>query len=484
MKIKLLSIFSALLIALPLVANQSVGSRVSALKVDRSTDRLLVNMVIDADGLGKKTNSESWFTPVLTDTAADGTVNTLRLPSVFVGGHSRYYLAMRRGEQVPLYRGGKIDYAANVEWQPWMETATLSLEQRDCGCCGEPKALLSDTLITFDFVPRTFKPTFHYIRPEADSIKVRTLEGRAFIDFPVNRTEIYPDYRSNPRELAAIRATIDSVRLDPDVTVKTMTFKGFASPEGSYKNNVRLAQGRTESLKKYVQNLYNFNPNVIQTSFEPEDWEGLLKFVEGSNLDNRQAILDIINSDLAPDAKDNKIRSAFPEQYDFLLKNVYPALRHTDYTINYIIRSYSDPKEMVKLVYSRPQNLSLNEFFLAAMSVPQGSPTYNYIFETAARMYPDSEVANLNAANAAMQQGALDNAATFLAKAGDTPEAINARAILTALRGDYQKAIDIFRQAAKLKVATAPDDIRQLEEIIKHNNRVNGVILTPENSEN
>lgn len=471
---KILSILSAIAIALPVFGATDDSSRVWALRVDRSTDRLLVNMNIDADDLGRKSNRESWLTPVLTKTAEDGTVNELRLPAVLVSGRNRYYQALRHDVDVPVYRGGNIAYAANVEWQPWMETAVLSLERRECGCCGEPESTIVTLVDTFDFVPRVFRPQFQYVRPTPEMIKIRELKGRAFIDFPVNRTEIYPDYRSNPRELAIIRATIDSVRLDPDVSVQAMTFKGYASPEGSYTNNVRLAKGRTESLKNYVQGLYHFDPAVIHTSYEPEDWEGLRTFMETSGLDNRDAILAVIDSDLAPDAKDWKLRRDFPTQYAFLLREVYPALRHTDYTINYTIRSYNDPKEILNLVYTRPQNLSLNEFFVAAQSVPQGSEQYNYIFETAARMYPDDEVANLNAANAAMQQGAYDNAATYLTKAGDGPDAIYARGVLAALTGDYRRAMDILGQAARLKVAPAVDAINQIKDIIEHNARISG----------
>lgn len=477
----LLSIFSATAIALSAQAGHDDSDRVSALKVDRSTDRLLVNMTIDAEDWGNKNNRESWVTPVLCDTASDGTVNTLRLPSIMVGGRNRFYQAMRRGVKAPLYRGGIIEYAANVEWLPWMETARLALERIECGCCGEDTVITESPLMTLDFVPRRFSMPFQYITPAAEGIKIRELKGRAFIDFPVNRTEIYPDYRSNPRELSVIRATIDSVRMDPDVSVQELTFKGFASPEGPYANNVRLAKGRTESLKTYVQNLYHFNPSVITTGYEPEDWEGLRQFMLTSGLDDRQAMLDIIDSDLAPDAKDQKLRRDFPEQYAFLLKEVYPALRHTDYTINYTIRSYTDPEEILRLVYTRPQNLSLNEFFLASKIVPEGSEEYNYIFETAARMYPDDEVANLNAANAAMQNGALDNAAAYLKKAGDGPDATYARGILEALRGNYEEALGIFRQAARMKVAYAPDAIKQVEEIMQYNASISGD--TAENDE-
>lgn len=443
------------------------SARVKALKVDRSTDRLLVTMTIDADDLGRKTNRESWLTPVLSTPEGD----TLRLPSVMVGGHNRYYRALRVGETAPLYRGGMIDYSANVPYQQWMQSADLSLQRKETGCCGSDTLLTVVPLRQLDFRPRVFTPQFAYVAPTAEAVKSRELSGRAFVDFPVNRTEIYPEYRGNIAELAKIRAGIDSVRLDPDVTVDGITLKGYASPEGPWNNNVCLAKGRTAALRTYVEGLYDFASSVYSTAYEPEDWEGLIAWLRSNTIENRDALLAIAtDNSIEPDARDARLKRSFPAQYAYLLREVYPALRHTDYTIAYTIRSYTDPQEILGLVRTKPQNLNLNEFFLAAKAVEPGSEEYDYIFETAARMYPDSEVANLNAANAAMQQGAYDNAERYLDKAGDGADAIYARGILEALRGNYAAARPLFEQAARLHVADAPAALKQIEEIEAFNN--------------
>ena len=457
----------AALLCIPAAMGADDSARVKALKVDRSTDRLLVNMTIDANDLGRKTNRESWLIPVLSTPAGD----TLELPAIMVGGRNRYFQAQRRHETAPLYRGGMIDYSANVPFEKWMESADLALERKETGCCGSDTLLTVVPLRQLDFRPRVFTPQFQYIAPMAEAVKARELSGRAFVDFPVNRTEIYPDYRANTRELAKIRAGIDSVRLDPDITVNGITLKGYASPEGPWNNNVRLAKGRTASLKKYVEGLYDFAPSIYSTAYEPEDWEGLIEWLRANTIDNREGLLAIAtDTSLAPDARDARLKSRYPEQYTYLLRNVYPALRHTDYTIAYTIRAYTDPQEIISLVHSKPQNLSLNEFFLAAQAVEKGSKEYDYIFETAARMYPDSDIANLNAANAAMQQGAYDNAERYLAKAGDGADAVYARGILAALRGDYTRARELLDQAARMRVASAPAAIEQINEIEEYNN--------------
>ena len=69
--------------------------------------------------------------------------------------------------------------------------------------------------------------------------------------------------------------------------------------------------------------------------------------------------------------------------------------------MNYDIKNFNvdEAKEVIK---RRPQNLSLNEMFLVANTYPKGSQEFIDVFETAVRMYPDSEIANMNAATAAL----------------------------------------------------------------------------------
>ena len=57
------------------------------------------------------------------------------------------------------------------------------------------------------------------------------------------------------------------------MTITSLSIKGYASPEGPYANNERLAKGRTEALVDYVRNLYSFPAGLATTSWEAEDWQ-------------------------------------------------------------------------------------------------------------------------------------------------------------------------------------------------------------------
>ena len=144
-------------------------------------------------------------------------------------------------------------------------------------------------------------------------------------------------------------------------------------------------------------------------------------------------------------------------------------MRHSDYAVDYTIRTFTDPAQIREIAFTAPQKLSLEEFYVAGEKMTPGTPEFNRLWDAALSVYPTSEVANLNAANAAMASGNLDRATALLAKAGDTPEAIYARGNLAAMRGDYKTATEMFSRAAKLKVADAPAALSRITEILNAN---------------
>ncbi len=430
------------------------GVTVSEVKVGRAGDYLDIAMHIGLGELEVDGNRAVVLTPRL----SNGN-ESVDLPSVGIYGRRRYYYYVRNnggsmltGADETSYRASDrpagVDYHRMVPYQEWMDGASLTLHRSDYGCCNTLLANGCGELATYtETKVRAFFPELIYVRPQAEAVKSRSLEGSAYIDFPVNETEIYPDYRRNTVELGKIRATIDSVRNDRDVTITQVWLKGYASPESPYDNNRRLAMGRTAALKDYIQRLYSFGAGLIATDHEPEDWAGLRRYVEQSGLDHKAEILALIDSDREPDNKEWKIKKTYPEDYRYLLDNCYPALRHTDYRIAYTIRGYSDVEEIERIMRTQPQKLSLNELYLVAQKYEPGTDEFTEVFETAVRMYPGDETANLNAANAAMRRGDNVSAARYLAKAGDTPEAVYARGALAIRTGDIETARRLLGEA-------------------------------------
>lgn len=452
--------------------------KVSRLDVAKNEKMLFISMEVDPSGVKIPADGEVVCTPVLVSENESAS-----LPAIRIAGRNRYYRHLRNekkeSELRNLYRAGKneiISYQASVPYEQWMETAELMIKDSRCGCLSRVLSENRELLATLDFAPKKpkepkkFVPLFVYVRPVAEaSVKTREVKGKAYIDFPVNKVEIHEDYRNNAAELRKIFVTIDSVKNDPDAVITSVTIKGYASPEGRYALNERLAKGRTDALMRHVQKLYSFPANVIHSDYEPEDWEGLRKYVESSDLPHRKQILDIIDGTLAPDPKEWKLKSTYPEEYRGLLRDCYPALRHSDYAVDYTVRSYTEVEEMKRIMRRRPGNLSLNEFYTIALSYEPGSAEYDEVFNTMVRVYPDDETANLNAANVAMSHGDRTSARRFLDKAGNSGEANYARGIFAATEGDYAAARGHFAKARQAGVTQAGQAIKQLDEIEKYN---------------
>ena len=410
-----------------------------------------VGLNLNLNTIDVKSNRMVVLTPFVA-----GETDTLNLSSVGLMGRRRYFYYERNEKRYPEvfenenFRAGEnpdsFTWEETFPYEKWMDGSSLKLRKQVYGCCND---IIEESI--YDFTQyHDYHPVFKWIVPEAELEKIRYLKGSAFIDFVVSTTDIRPEYRENRRELGKIIGTIDSLKADADIKMDTIYIKGFASPESPYDNNTRLAKGRTKALKDYVTQLYHFDENFILTSYEPEDWEGLRRFVESSNINHKQEILEIIDCSLDPDPKEWKLKSTYPDEYRFLKETIYPALRHSDYKIIYKIRTFTDINELKRVFKEAPVKLSLREFFTLSTAYEPGSEDFRKVFEVAAMVYPDNGTANLNAANAAMMVDELDKAERYLSKAGETPEAIYARGVLAGLRQDYAAAEELFRKAGEI----------------------------------
>ena len=438
-------------------------------RMARNGEYMAVTMDLDLKDIKVRNDRALVLTPVISN--GDSLVS---LQSVGIYSHNRWYYYQRNGETmitgadeirwIESQKPETVAYESVVPYKEWMNGSRLELICGEYGCCRKLiESTTSDALASYE-EKAPYIPGFIYVRPQAEPRKTRFINGTAYIGFPVNETVINPGFQVNLNELGKIRATIDSVRNDSDVTINAMSIKGFASPESPYANNQRLAKGRTQAVKKYVDDLYSFAPDFISVSSEPEDWEGLSRFVDASSLPNRKAILEIIDSGREPDNKEWKIKSEYKEDYRYMLDHFYPYLRHSDYVIEYTIRSYSDPAEIGRIMKKRPQNLSLNEFYVYAQTLEPGSPEFIEVFETAVRMYPEDEIANLNAANTAMARGDMINAVRYLDKAGTSPEAIYAIGVCAFLTGNLDDACEMMEKALDLGIEEAAEVLAHMNE--------------------
>ncbi len=463
---RIIFIMSALWGVLFTATSQNIvdGVSVNDFKIERNGAYLVVDMNMDLTSLNVDGNRAVLLTPRLVNGS-----DSVELPSIGIYGRRRYYYYVRNGESMltgeseKSYRAKEkpdsIPYNNIFAYKDWMDGAQLALHRMDYGCCN---ALVDQYYGLLGKYTDNFFPELVYMKPPR-VIKTDSLVGSAFIDFPVDKVIIYPEYRNNVVELAKIQATIDSVHSDKDIKIDSVWLKGFASPESPYSHNTELAIGRTEALKKYIQQLYNFSPSIIKTAYVPENWQGLREYVVKSNISNREEILAIIDSNLEPDPREWRLKTKYPKEYRFLLQNCYPALRKTDYRIKYTIRQYNDIEEIKRIYKTNPRKLSIEELYNLSLEYEPGSDEFTEIFETAAHIYPNDTIANLNAANAAMRRGDNVKAAQYLKKAGISPRAVYARAALAIRTKEYDKARELLKEAQRLGVGQAAETLKQID---------------------
>ena len=452
--------------------------------VANTNQKTFLTMDFILDELELPSNKYRAVTPVIR--SADGQQEQ-RLKTLIVSGRRQNIVFQRDGID-NLYaancdnirrENGKAQsysYADATDTQPWFSNADLFVECDLCGCGNRQDndevpimTLLPpdpyDLVALTDVVP-------------APSKKERNLHGSAYITFVVDRWEMKPDYMDNRRELRKITDTLDVMAADPNVSVREIKIHGYASPESPYTHNSMLATNRAKSLTEWLKKQYSLPANVFAPAeATPENWEGLRKAVvqmTGGELGHRQEILDKIDKVLADlgnnitnraDADEHAIRAAYPNDYRYLLREVYPGLRRSDYDISFNFSDFT--LEQAKEIYKRrPYQLSLRELWDVAQTMEPGSDAYNRVMQQAVNIYPDDPVANLNLANVAIRQRDLLKATTLLEKAGDSAEAINARAVVAIVQQRYADAEALLQQAAQkgLDVTKNLEAIRLLKK--------------------
>jgi outer membrane protein OmpA-like peptidoglycan-associated protein len=316
-------------------------------------------------------------------------------------------------------------------------------------------------------VVKSHEPRFvpSFIAPVAEAVKVRDESGSAYLEYPVGSSVLNPDFNNNASELSRIDAMVESVKNDPDATIKGISLIGYASPEGSHLSNMSLSQRRAQALADYLDKRYGFPAGLISVGGGGEDWPTLSRLVGQSNIPGKQAMMAIIDGSDNFDARDRKMIAANSAGYDAMVRDIYPRLRRTDYKLDYNVAPVSVEKGK-QLVATNPRKLSLDELYRIAGTYGAGSKEFGDAMEVAARTYPDSDVANSNAAAAAISSGNAASAASYLDKVKNRgAEWNNNMGIVSYMQGDTAKAGEYFRAAGSAGSANAAEFQKYLESV-------------------
>ncbi|MCC8036072.1 MAG: OmpA family protein [Rikenellaceae bacterium] len=364
---------------------------------------------------------------------------------------------------VTNYTDTLVRYSMRLPYEIWMDEAVLDIHQVVGSPAGKEQLYTIASAGRVKLQPREpyeVQPQVNFILPEREE-KLRKMQGQAYLDFAVGRSVIVPTFRRNPEELAKIEAAIRKVQSDADVQITGLFVEGYASPEGSYVSNERLARERSQALANYITQNFGIAADLISVSSTAEDWDGLRILVEESDLVRKAEVLAIIDSTDEPDRKEARLK-ALGYPWTAMSSGMFPQLRRVEYQIDFSVKDYS-VEESRSLAARIPEMLSQRELFLLAQSYQQGSPQWENIFETIIRHYPDDTTAILNYAAVLLGRGELASAKRHLDRVADRPEAADNLGVYYLLSGDLYTAEAYLRQAAADGSEQAAHNLTELE---------------------
>ena len=225
--------------------------------------------------------------------------------------------------------------------------------------------------------------------------------------------------------------------------LQNIEVSAYASPEGSYDFNERLAEKRQNTSSAYVNQQLKKNKMTadVDTKFTAEDWDGFQQLVGQSNIQDKDVIIRVLSMYQDPAEREQQIRN-MSVVYDELAKGILPELRRARLIANYDVIGRSD-EQIVSQFVSDAEQLSVEEILYGA-ALQNDNTQKKAWYEKAAQLFPSDVRAFNNLANLAYQGGDSQSATNYLQKAQSlnpsSPEVATNRALLALANGNVAEA--------------------------------------------
>lgn len=362
------------------------GVSISELSIERNGSEVCVTFMAEVGKSVVRGSEELIYVPMITN----GTYKA-QLPAIVVGGYrakvSRQRNSWTKGESTQpeivyayVKKGGKVYYSASATWQKWMEKADIEAIKIHAGCCSENWSQELVSVAPFAVEPQTTlaeverffeddsdavasadqtdaESEFGYLaqRPQtvADSVAVRLPfvlpVGEFYMDKDITISEkersrslvvyyhqdscdIDPEYWDNYRTVTNLIAAIDVIRGSNDSYIEKVVVAGFASPEGAFRYNDRLAWERAVSVKEFVMKNTDMPAEQVILYNGSADWQGLRMHIAATTMPWKAGVLDIIDNTPVGDENDFRRQNALKaymngEPYKWIAENIFPKLR-------------------------------------------------------------------------------------------------------------------------------------------------------------
>ena len=246
--------------------------------------------------------------------------------------------------------------------------------------------------------------------------RVKAQKQEANIKFLVNQANLRKSELKN-NSVTEFVEMLKKINADREgFNLSNVEVQAYASPEGGFKFNDKLAGKRQNVSEKYVKDQLKktkMNAN-IDAHYTAQDWDGFQRLVQASNLQDKDVILRVLSMYKDPEEREQQIRNmsaAFRELADGIL----PELRRSRLIINYETIGRSD--DQIKEQYNADAaKLSADELLYFA-SLQDTQTDQEKVYKKTAELYDKDYRAYNNLATIALSKGDKAAAASYLAKA-------------------------------------------------------------------
>lgn len=265
---------------------------------------------------------------------------------------------------------------------------------------------------------------------------------------------------------------------------KQVTITGWASPEGEETNNVGVSKNRAEVASAQFKRIfdetlnamakrgkvkpqdidyykYNLQKEVVMTSRAAgEDWVHFVLMVEESDIQDKHAIVNIVETQQNLIKREQMIRN-MANTYTLLTDEIFPSLRRAQIALYYSEARKND-QDLAKQASVNPSKLSFDELMYAAY-INYSYPTKLKYYKWATENHSDEWAAWNNAGAVSLYMGDYDEAERYLNVAREmnphNPDVLNNTGLLYMAKREYPMAKKYFEEAQRQGSADADANI-------------------------
>ena len=268
---------------------------------------------------------------------------------------------------------------------------------------------------------------------------LRKEKGALYVHFPVGKSVLTADFRSNRPTLERILDITRQIMADTTSSVQKIQIVGLASIEGGIAANERLAQNRAMALQRYVQQQISIPDSLFDTVGGGEAWAEF-----------RDLLADLANGEAAPAVGEAAILSQ-PHQQQPRQAELRQALA--------VIDGESDLDRREQLL-RRLNGGRTWQYLKQHVLKDQRNSGYVRIYYD---YVPDRAAAAINRASDLLRQGHYAEALAELDAVRADERAQNVLGVALWQTGQREEALRCFRRAADQGNADARENLRQLE---------------------